>query len=437
VRTRIAEAAASRTPFALDYRLRRADGEWRWVIDSARPRFDEGGRWLGYIGSVIDVHERKLSEQALREADQRKDEFLATLAHELRNPLAPIRNAVVLLHEAGCDTPRLRWARDVIDRQSQHLTRLLEDLLEVSRISTGRLQLRKERVELSDIVRMAMETSRPLLEHGQHQLRLTLPPAALPLCGDAARLAQVFASLLDNAARYTQPGGCIDLVVERRGAEARVSVRDDGMGIPAEMLPKIFDLFVQVDRSLERSHGGLGIGLTLARSLVEMHEGRIEARSDGPGKGSCFTVHLPVLELLADPPGDGRDAESESTPALRILVADDHRDGAESLGLLLGAEGHQVEIVHDGSSALGAARELRPDVALLDIGMPQLNGYDVAHALRAEPATQDICLIALTGWGQPEDRLRSAEAGFDHHLVKPVAWPDLLRVLGAVKPLQR
>jgi PAS domain S-box-containing protein len=373
----------------------------------------------------------------LKEADHRKDEFLATLAHELRNPLAPVRNAVQVLRLKGPADPELRWSRDVIDRQVAHLTRLIDDLLDVSRITRNRLELRKEPVELAEVVKGAVETSRPLIEECGHELTLTLPSEPVYVDADLVRLAQVFMNLLTNAAKYTERGGRIWLTAERNGAEVAVRVRDTGVGIPAEKLPRLFEMFFQVDRSLERSQGGLGIGLSLVRRLVELHGGTVKAQSAGLGKGSEFTVRLPVLPgALAVQPTEESPDERALTAATcrRILVVDDARDNADALAMLLQLAGNEVETAYDGLAAVEAAERWRPDVVLLDIGMPKLNGYDACRRIREQPWGTTIVLVALTGWGQEEDKRRTSEAGFDGHLVKPVDPVALTKMLAATRP---
>jgi len=356
----------------------------------------------------------------LAEASRNKDEFLATLAHELRNPLAPIRNAVLYLGMEGLKEAEMRTARDVIDRQVTVMVRLIDDLLDVSRISRNTLDIRKQSVGLAAVVESAVETSGPLIRQCGHTLGVSLPPEPIHLNADAIRLAQVLSNLLNNAARYMQPGGRIELIGVRSGSDAVVRVRDGGMGIRRDMLSSIFDMFTQGDPTLEESQRGLGIGLTLARRLIDMHDGTIEARSNGLGQGSEFIVRLPLIEQpeIASPAIDGTRAPSWS--GRRILVVDDNRDSADSLGMLLQRRGNDIRSAYDGIEALHVAATFQPNLVLLDIGLPKLNGYEVARRLRQLPYGPDMVLVALTGWGQDEDRQRSAEAGFDAHLVKPV-----------------
>ena len=376
----------------------------------------------------------------LKDADQKKDEFLALLAHELRNPLAPMRNAVQFLQLAGPHDAENQAATELIERQIAHMVRLIDDLLDVSRITTGKVELHRQRLRVAEVVEVALETSRPLIEAARHELTVAFPPMPLAIVGDLTRLAQVIANLLNNSSKYTPEGGHIWLTVEQQDADAVIRVRDNGMGIPAEMLPEIFDMFTQVDRNLGRSHGGLGIGLTLVRRLVEMHGGIVEARSEGPERGSEFIVRLP-LAPPATPSGDGSSPTNHGVQqgqpkgaAHRILVVDDNVDSAKSLAMVLQATGNQVEVAHDGPQALRLAREFRPQVVLLDIGLPGMDGYDVARKMRQMPETRDAVLVAQTGWGQEEDRQRSRIAGFDHHLVKPLDPAALQSLLAALSP---
>jgi PAS domain S-box-containing protein len=379
------------------------------------------------------------AQRALRElaeADRRKDEFLAMLAHELRNPLGAIANAGHVLDQRRTEDPQTRALLSVISRQIRHLSRLVDDLLDVSRVTRGQVELRLDRVELHPLVRGAVETVQPLIEQRRHELRVTLPDEPLWLDADATRIEQVLTNLLNNAAKFTDPGGRLSVEVRRSGDEAAIEIADDGPGIAPELLPRVFDLFVQEERSLARSHGGLGIGLTLVRSLIERHGGRVEAASDGPGRGSRFTVRLPLRPApaaaaaaeppaLATRPGPERPADA----AAHILLVEDNEDAAGALGELLSIWGHEVDIANEGPTALEKARQHPPDVVLLDIGLPGMDGYEVAKALRAQPGLERTRLIALTGYGQETDRRRSSLAGFDHHLVKPVDVDHLRRLL--------
>jgi signal transduction histidine kinase len=383
-----------------------------------------------------EIEERRRTERALRdieehlrEANLRKDEFLATLGHELRNPLNPIRSAIELLRRKGTNDPDTAWGHEVIERQLGHLTRLIDDLLDVSRITQGKLELRRRVVELSEIVSDCVETLRPALEQATQKISLRTTGGPLYVNADSVRLAQIFSNLLDNAAKYSGTGGRIDVEIGQEEGEALFTISDDGAGIAAEHLPHLFDLFYQADRSMGRVHGGLGIGLTLVKRLVEMHGGRIEARSEGLGFGSCFEVQLPLFERGErisgrDPVPDGHLARP-----VRILIADDNRDSAHSMARLLRRDGNEVLIAYDGEEALRLAEAERPEVLLLDIGMPRLDGYQLAERIRAEAWGRQVILIAATGWGQDEDRRRSLDSGFDAHLVKPVEPSTLFQLI--------
>jgi signal transduction histidine kinase/ActR/RegA family two-component response regulator len=380
-----------------------------------------------------------VAQGALRDANRRKDEFLALLAHELRNPLAPIRNAAQLLAGTRTGTPDVRWIRDVIERQVGHLVRLVDDLLDVSRISRDRLELRKQTIALASIVDAALETTRPVVERYGHTLSIALPAAPVHLHGDLVRLAQVLTNLITNAAKYTEPGGRIglaaDVVAEEGTRSVVMKVSDNGTGIPAEKLPHLFDLFFQIDSSFTREGGGLGVGLTLVRRLVEMHGGSVSAHSAGPGEGSEFVVRLPVLS----------EAEVQSTPApqparaptgvlapQRILLVDDNRDAVDALATLLRLEGHEVHVANDGEDGVRQAATLAPDAVLLDIGMPKVDGYEACRRIRDQAAGRRVAIIALTGFGQAQDRRRAHDAGFDAHFVKPVDLAALMQRLGTL-----
>ena len=431
-----ADGFDSHEPFELEYRLRRYDGVYRWIMERATPRFAADGLFAGYFGSCIDITQRKLNEQELTESDQRKDEFLATLAHELRNPLAPLRNGLEIIRLASGNLAALEPVRRMMERQLHHMVRLVDDLIDVSRISRGKVELRRHRMDVTLALTSAIETSRPLIEQAGHELSVTTPGAPLMVDADATRLGQVFSNLLNNAAKFTPPGGRIQLTAERHDTKAVVRVQDNGAGIPAEMLGKVFDLFTQVGRSEERTQGGLGIGLAIARRMVEMHGGCIEAQSDGPGRGSTFEVRLPLAQPQPSrraKSAPGQDARP-TAPKLRVLVADDNADSADTLAMILELEGHVTRIARDGLSALSAAAEFKPDVAVLDIGMPKLNGYDACRRMRETPWGRKAVLVALTGWGQDEHRRRSQEAGFDHHIVKPLDPATLQSLLQSVRP---
>jgi CheY-like chemotaxis protein len=369
----------------------------------------------------------------LAEADRQKNEFLAMLAHELRNPLAPMRNALHLMKMPGADGPTVNQARDMMERQMHQLVRLVDDLLDVSRIIRGKIELRKEPVDLTVAISRAVETAHPVVESQGHQLTVSFPEQAVWVEGDLIRLSQVIANLLTNAAKYTEKAGHISVKLEREGEDAVLRVRDTGVGIPPELQSRIFDLFLQGDRSLARSQGGLGIGLTLVKRLVEMHGGSVTVASSGAGQGSEFTIRLYAL-----PEGQSSDAlgapgmRPHVTDALRkrVLVVDDNVDAAESIAMILRLSGYDVRCVYDGPSVLKAAKSYRPDVVVLDIGLPGLSGYDVARELREQPEFRRTPLVAVTGYGQEEDRRRSQEAGFDYHLTKPVD-PEVLQAFVA------
>jgi PAS domain S-box-containing protein len=417
--------------FTLEYPCH-SPREQRWFFMTAVP-LDPHGEG-GTVVTHLNITERKLAEQELKEADRRKNEFLAMLAHELRNPLAPIGNAVEILKLQDSDGPASRMAREMIERQLHHMVRLVDDLLDVSRITRGKLQLRRHTVLLSDVLEQALEATRPLVNRAGQQLDLELPAEPIELDADPVRLSQVFLNLLNNASKYTERGGRICLSARRDASDVVVSVADTGIGISAEHLPEVFRMFAQVGPSLERGQGGLGIGLALARGLVEMHGGSIEAHSAGVGKGSEFIVRLPVLsEVPAPAPAPAVEGAAEGA-GRRILVADDNRDNAQSLAMLLQLQGNEVETVYDGLEAVEAVERYHPDVVLLDIGMPKMDGYAACRLIREQPGGRDIRIIALTGWGQDEDRRKSKEAGFDDHLVKPVAPATLLSALAALQP---
>lgn len=406
------------------------DGKVRYLYGNAVPLANQDGSVRGSVAAFVDVTPLKEAAKTLKEADRRKNEFLATLAHELRNPLAPIRNAVELLRRANGDTSIAEQAQSIMERQVGQMVHLIDDLLDIARITSMKLHLRKELVPLAPVIQSAVEAALPVIEKQAHQLTLALPPEPIYLDGDPTRLAQIFANLLTNAAKYTEREGHIWLRADKQGREIAVSVQDTGIGIAPEHLPHVFEMFSQVAPALSRSQGGLGIGLALVQGLVELHGGAIEARSNGPGKGSEFIVRLPVVECrsLEDKQADGHTQEITSATRIRVLVADDNRDAVDSLAMMLRLMGHDVETAHDGVEAVQAAASLRPDIALLDIGMPKMNGYEAAHHIRQQPWGKNLVLVALTGWGQEEDKRRAIDAGFDHHLTKPVE-PQLLEKL--------
>jgi PAS domain S-box-containing protein len=396
---------------------------------------DPHGQPVGLLAVIRDVSERVKAEAALADADRRKDEFLATLAHELRNPLAPIRNALEMMRIDGSPLTQAD-ARGIIERQLAQLVHLVDDLLDVGRISQGKVELRRERVDLVDAVQAAIETSRPLIAASRHELTVRLPaPGELVVEADLTRLTQVIANLMNNAAKYTPEHGRITVSAERAGpAEALIQVSDSGVGIPPDMLPRVFNLFAQIDRSLDRSQGGLGIGLALVRKLVEMHGGRVQAHSDGANQGSTFSIRLPLMLRRTGSAADGASASAPVQPGgdkgIGVLVVDDNVDSAQSMAQLLAILGYRTWTAHDGQEALQVAGDMRPEAVVLDLGLPKLSGLDVARRVRASPGWgRQVLLIALSGWGQEEDREMTREAGFDHHFVKPVEVEELVQAL--------
>jgi len=399
-----------------------ADGNHAWYHIVASPLDGDLAVWFA------DITQRKAQERQLVEADRRKDEFLATLAHELRNPLAPIRQAASIARSPDATDAQRRWSNNVIERQVQHMSLLLDDLLDVSRITHGTLQLRRQQTDVQSMVSAAVETARPLIDERQHRLDVDVA-ADLHVYGDPLRLAQVLSNLLTNAAKYTNPRGDIRIAATEKGGELVISVEDSGIGITSEDLPKVFGMFAQVGSSQDHAAGGLGIGLALAKGIADLHGGRIEAASGGVGRGSRFTVHLPGASRSQVTAPASRVALNGHATHKRILLADDNRDAAESLAIILRLEGHEVEVAYDGAVALESFALKRPDVVLLDIGMPKINGYEVAKEIRARPEGREVLLIAITGWAQDSDRARSRAAGFDHHLTKPVEPEALIELL--------
>jgi PAS domain S-box-containing protein len=394
-----------------------------YSIVSKFPIPDASGKRTFIGGVAIDITDRMRAEEALKEADRRKDEFLATLAHELRNPLAPIRNSLHILRLAGQNGPAAERVHEMMERQVAHMVRLVDDLLELSRISRGKIELKRERIDLADVINHALETSKPVIEAGAHRLEVLLPADPVTIDGDLVRLSQVFANLLNNAAKYTNHGGAITVTGKCDGTEVVVSVRDTGIGIPRNMLSRVFEMFAQVDNPLRHSQDGLGIGLSLVRTLILMHGGSVEARSDGLGHGSEFVVRLPRAKV--DLPGAENtesvgDEKTSLRPARRILAVDDNRDSADSLAMMLRFLGAEVQVAYDGPTALEMLKTCKPSVILMDLGMPGMHGLEVARHIRQDPQNQKLLLIAMTGWGQEEDRRQSRKAGFNHHLVKPV-----------------
>lgn len=406
----------------------RKDGSRFWALGIVSSLRDDTGKLRGFAKILRDITDRKKAQEALIEENRRKDEFLAILSHELRNPLAGISNSVELLSR-GLTAPEVI---EIVARQTATLRRLVDDLLDITRITTGKVPLKRERVTVADIVERAAREANHLIEAGQQQLNIHLPGESITLDADADRLQQVLWNLLSNAAKYSPAGGKIDVRAERVGNELFLSVRDEGIGISAEMIPRVFDMFVQADRTLDRSQGGLGIGLTLAQRIVQMHGGSIHAKSAGIGNGSEFSIRMPVVPDIDEtimPPNTG---QSSQPKPLKILIAEDNRDSAATMAILLRNLGHQVTIAYDGAEALKIAAELQPDAFLLDIGLPVLNGYEVAKRVRQQSQLDKTRLLAVTGYGSPDDAQRASKAGFDFHLVKPVSFDELQKLLSSI-----
>lgn len=418
----VEKAKSGEADYDIEYRVLWPDATVHWVL--VRGRLNGGHRMSGVS---LDITDRRRTEEALRDADRKKDDFIALLAHELRNPLAPIRNGLEVMRLAGGDMHAVNQARAMMDRQLKHMVRLVDDLLDISRITRQKMELRRDRVLLADVIGAAVETAKPSMEAFQHELEVSLPSGPVFLDADLTRLSQVFSNLLTNSAKYTPPHGRIRLSAEKRAGELIVKVRDNGIGIPHDALTRVFDMFSQVDRSIERNTGGLGIGLSLVKGLVEMHGGTVTAASDGDHCGSEFTVRLPTA--------DGKAAATSDTnrtghgPNRRVLVVDDNRDGAASLAMMLKLLGDDVRTAHDGLEGIALAEDFRPEVILMDVGMPRLNGLDATRRIREQPWGQSMHIVALTGWGQDADRELSRQAGCDGHLVKPVNLSDLETLL--------
>jgi PAS domain S-box-containing protein len=422
-------AVEQRARFEAEFRFRRHDGDYRCMRTIAQPRLSTDGTFLGYAGITIDATERKQAEDALKEADRRKDVFLATLAHELRNPLAPLRSGVEVLSLTDI-TPEQRQMCQIMDRQIKQLARLVDDLISISRINTGKIELRIERVPLSRIINDALEAARPQIDAARHRLQITAAPEALHVDADPVRLVQALANLLVNAAKFTPPEGNIAVDVHRDGNTVVIRVADSGIGISADLLPRIFDPFVQSEDLHVRQHEGLGIGLSIVRSLVEIHGGSVEARSAGLNAGAEFLVRLPLAVPPVETQAAARALEPEpESLKRRVLIADDNQDAARTLAMLLKSVGCEARTVFDGPSALAAAGEFQPDAFVLDLGMPGMSGLEVAKQLRALAPFRESLLIAVTGWGKDEDRRESSAVGFNHHLVKPVDFDQLRRLI--------
>jgi PAS domain S-box-containing protein len=431
-------AVQERRPFVFEHRVRRHDGQWRHFSIRAIPITDAHGAIREWVGVHTDITEQRenenslrTTEAALRDANRRKDVFLATLSHELRNPLAPIRNAASFLGKPSPTAGELERSRQIIARQVHHMASLLDDLLDVSRITRGVVELKMDAVNLQQLLTETVETARPLLDAKRHTLRLDWPAQPVEVRVDPIRFVQIATNLLTNAAKYTDPQGVITFTVRMDGADVLLSVADTGIGLMPDMLTQVFEMFSQVAPEQKRTEGGLGIGLALVKGLVELHGGRVEAHSAGLGLGSEFSVVLPGARITPENPPEPRSAgkvASVSSSSRRVLIADDNRDGAESLGMLLESSGHEVHLAHTGPDALAAAETYRPQIAILDIGMPGMDGYQVALNIRRQVWGTPMILIALTGWGQEDDKKRAQRAGFNHHLTKPVD-PDALEAL--------
>ncbi|RIK86928.1 MAG: hybrid sensor histidine kinase/response regulator [Planctomycetota bacterium] len=423
-------------PFELLFRCRRHDGEFRWFLGRVRPVRDATGKAMRWVGAAIDIDDQQRMNEALRDVDRRKDEFLAMLAHELRNSLAPLASSLDALRLAGGDAAAQKL-HGAMGRQMENLVRLVDDLLEVSRITSGKIELRRDLVDLRDAVQAALETSLPLVDAARHRLDVTLPGEPVMVSADPIRMRQVVANLLNNAAKYTPPEGSIAVALRVEQHTATISVSDKGIGIAREMLPRVFDMFLQTDRDHKRAQEGLGIGLAIVRSLVEMHGGRVEVHSDGIGAGSEFTVRLPLARGVVGSsqpgaPSSGKAPSAKSTVGRRVLVVDDNEDGAASIEAVLTFLGGDVRVAYNGETALELLESYRPELVLLDLAMPGISGYEVAAQVRARPEFNDVKLVALTGWGQAEDRQRTKTAGFDFHLLKPVDVMALKNLLGMV-----
>jgi PAS domain S-box-containing protein len=419
-------------PYEIEYRLRHRSGEYRWVLGRALPVRDERGRITRWMGTCTDIHEQVVAREVLRRETRRKDELLAMLAHELRNPLAPIRTAAAVLPAAAGDAERTTQLAHVVTRQVQHMTRLVDDLLDVSRVTRGLVRLDFRPDDLKAVAAAAIEQVRPLIEERRHALAVSMDSGPVPVRADRTRLVQVIANLLNNAAKYTATGGRIELRVAAEDGEAVLVVRDNGTGIDAQLLPLVFDLFTQGARDPDRSQGGLGIGLALARSIASMHDGHIVAVSGGRGRGAEFTMRLPLAARdAAAPPPQTRAGPSEAATQThcKVIVVDDNVDAARTIALALEIAGHEVAVYHDAAAVLAASALQPAQVYIIDIGLPDMPGHDLAQALRRDPRTSDAILIALTGYGRAEDRARSNEAGFDRHLVKPVDVEELRRII--------
>jgi PAS domain S-box-containing protein len=433
VEAKFREHLASGEPWEDTFPLCAADGSYRWFLSRAVPIRDESGRVIRWFGTNTDITEHQATEEALRQADRRKDRFLAMLAHELRNPLAPIRNAVQVLDAIGSQLPQARRSRDAIERQVAHMSRIIDDLLDVSRIARDKIELRREAVDLCQVVRHALEDEAPPLDRAGLVLRAQVPAEPLWVEGDRVRLAQVVGNLLANAEKFTERGGTVEVSLAREDGAAVLEVADDGIGMDAATLARLFEPFAQADQTLSRSRGGLGLGLALVKGLVALHGGSVEARSEGPGRGARFLVRLPLAAAPDLRPAQRPAGRAEANSPLRILIIEDHRDTAESLQMLLELDGYAVRVAYDGGPGIAAAREYHPDVVICDIGLPGMDGYQVAERLRQEVAGRSALLIAQSGYGQREDIERAHRAGFDRHLTKPIDVEGLRALLAGAR----
>ena len=431
VHAAIEDAIRERKVFELEHRVRRVDGSLGWTLSRAVPMFDAEGAIYEWIGAASDITERREAEERLRQADRHKDEFLAMLAHELRNPLAPVGVAARLLQQGGLDEAGVRRTSEIIGRQVLHMTHLIDDLLDVSRVTNGLVTLEKAPADVDAILMEAVEQVMPLMRARGHQLSCSLPPGAPVVLGDKKRLVQVVTNILNNAAKYTRDGGTIALTAQLDGAQVRISVADNGIGMTPEMAGRAFELFTQAERTSDRSSGGLGLGLALVKSLVELHGGTVSCDSPGPGQGSSFTVCLPRLAAKSPPaPADAAaSGAAQAAAPLRIMVVDDNADAAATLAMLLEMAGHEVAVEHRSQDALERARVEPPQVCLLDIGLPDMDGKELAQQLRARPETAASLLVAITGYGEESDQQAALAAGFDHYLVKPIDTARLERIL--------
>ncbi|MFO0887774.1 MAG: response regulator [Isosphaeraceae bacterium] len=430
------DAISRGAPYQCEFRMVRPDGEVRWVTNLGVVQYDEARQPAAMIGTITDVTDRKRAEEALRQADRRKDQFLATLAHELRGPLAPLRTGLHVLGNSPEPAVSAR-IRDMMERQLSHMVRLIDDLLDVSRITSDKFTLQKQCVSLQEVTETAVEASRPLIEASGHHLTIASPEEPVWLVADPTRLAQLISNLLTNAAKYTPEAGRIGLASSTEGGDVVIRVSDTGLGIPPAMLDRVFEMFTQVNRTLDRAQGGLGVGLALVKRVVELHGGTIAAESPGVGMGTTFTVRIPLVEVppsLREPPSmPGPVSAGHSTACRRVLVVDDNVDSAQTLTTLLQLSGHETRTAHDGPDALEVAHSFRPEVVFLDIGLPRMDGYEVARRLRADGSLGGVVLVALTGWGSEEDKRKSREAGFDFHLTKPVEHTALVRIIDGVR----